>query len=88
MPKSKLRKSRKPLLRKQIVMTAPTKLFVELYFTKRALEFKKKFSRRKKLTDKEIAQSAPKNRYRLNPDAIPFIPENKVKVKVIMHRRY
>lgn len=87
MPKSKLRKNRKPLLRKQIIMTAPTKTFVEAYFTKRGMFFMDKFKRRKKLTDKEKAQCSTKNRYVSNPDALPFIPKDKIKVKVIMHRR-
>ncbi len=89
MPKSKLRKNRrKSLLRKQIVMTAPSKLFVELYFTKSALRIKEEMKgvkMKKAAKIKFLAQTAPKNRYRVNQDAMPFVPKDKVKARVIMH---
>ena len=85
MPKSKSRN--KSPRRAQVIMAGPSKKFVELYFTKSALAFKKKFSRRKKLTEKETAQSAPKNRY-ITTDAIPWRkPEGKKRPRVVMHRR-
>ena len=90
MPKSKLRKSRKSLLRKQVVLSAPSKIFTEVYFTKSALRIKEEMKDVKMNKDqmtKYLAQTAPKNRYRRNPEALPFIPKDKVKVKVIMHRR-
>lgn len=85
MPKSKVRKSMKPTLRKQVIMAGPTIKFVELYFTKRALEFKKKFSRRKKLNAKEADQCASKNRYIIT-DAIPWRHPISKKTRVLMHR--
>jgi hypothetical protein len=71
-------------------MTAPSRTFIELYHTKSALRIKEEMKGVKMKKEEKIkflAQTARKSRYRVNPEALPFIPENKVKVKVIMHRR-
>lgn len=86
MPKSKVRKSMKPTFRKQVIMAGPTLKFVGLYFTKRALEFQKKFSKRKKLNAKETAQCATKNRYTIT-DVVPWRNPDNTKIRVVMHRK-
>lgn len=77
MPLSKSRN--KSALRRQDVMSTPVKVFKELYFTKSAMKAKEKIGKRKRLTAKELTQTAPKNRYVIDPNA--------TFVKVITHRR-
>lgn len=71
MPKSKSRN--KSALRKQDIMSAPTKVFKELYFTKSAMKYKAIFANydsRRKLTAKEECQIAGKLRYVVNPESV------------------
>lgn len=64
-------KRNKPANRTQTVLSEPGKVFVELYFTKSAMKWKKKYARRKKLKPHEEARVAAKYRYRTNPNAKP-----------------
>jgi len=61
--------------RVQIVMTAPSRVFKEVYFTKSQMRIKEEYKDVKLKGDALTyfnKQTEPKNRYVSNPKAIPF----------------
>lgn len=70
MPKSKSRN--KSALRRQEILSTPRRVFKELYFTKSSLAKLEELGEREDLTVKEIAQTAPKTRYVIDPNSVLY----------------
>jgi len=89
MPKNK-HTTRRSSRRRQEIMSGPSKLFTEEYFTKTAKRRIDTLADRGKMTKEEevkfAAQTAPKRRYRKNPKAVLFRKKNRT--RTIMHLRY
>jgi hypothetical protein len=74
--------------RVQVVLTAPARVFKELYFTKSQMRIKEDFKDVKlkgRVLAKFLKQTEPKNRYVLNPNAKVFRNEIGI-LRRITHR--